>query len=356
MRELLRHSRKHLEVVERVLPTLRIPRAQAGSDELLHERCLPSGCREERSQVTPVDAEARKPGARSRDIGLALAVQAPTGLVARHDEPVLLELPCEVERHRGAIAQLGLVDLVLVIGDSDCATPRPLRRRAWPCELLADDAKWQELVALEAQDRRQALDVVGSEEPIATTRSLRRDEALVLEVADLRDRDVGKLLAKLLADRADRAEARFRLALLTSCRNSAHRLRNVSRYLPICTSSSSSRTVDSMRLRFTYVPLRLPRSRMENVSPSRRSSAWRRDTVTSSRKTSHSGDRPINVLPSPGWNDCPAMPPPERTTSAGPVMPSAARRSISSPSSSMSKLIVVSEPISVVRSAPQREQ
>src|SRR4029077_3420800 len=122
-------------------------------------------------------------------------------------------------------------------------------------------------------------------------------EALILEVADLRDRDVGELLAKLLTHRADGAKPWLCAAFLGTCHDTAHRWRNVSRYLPICTSSSSSRTTDSMRFRFTYVPLRLPRSRIVNMSASRSSSACRRDTVTSSRNTSHSGERPTSVLP-----------------------------------------------------------
>jgi hypothetical protein len=52
---------------------------------------------------------------------------------------------------------------------------------------------------------------------------------------------------------------------------------------------------DSIRLRLTNVPLRLPRSVIVNVSSSRTSSACRRDTVTSSRKTITSGERPISV-------------------------------------------------------------
>ena len=74
-----------------------------------------------------------------------------------------------------------------------------------------------------------------------------------------------------------------------------------------------------MRCRLTKVPLRLPRSRIVNVSPSRSSSAWRRETVTSSRKTSQSGERPISVRSPIAWKLSPALPPPERTTSAGPL-------------------------------------
>jgi hypothetical protein len=44
-----------------------------------------------------------------------------------------------------------------------------------------------------------------------------------------------------------------------------------------------------------------------------------RETVTSSRKTSQSGERPISVFAPEGKKVSPARPPPERTTSAGPL-------------------------------------
>ena len=102
---------------------------------------------------------------------------------------------------------------------------------------------------------------------------------------------------------------------------------------------------DSMRRRFTYVPFRLSRSRIVNVSPSRTSSACRRDTVTSSRnvafgraadeRASFVGLERLARHAASGTND-------ER----GPLMPSASRRSTSSPGCSMSKVMVVSDPVS----------
>jgi hypothetical protein len=71
-------------------------------------------------------------------------------------------------------------------------------------ELLADHAQRQELVALQAQDRAQPLDVLLCEQAIAAARPLRMQQPLLLEVADLRDRDVGVLDAQCSADRADR--------------------------------------------------------------------------------------------------------------------------------------------------------
>ncbi len=62
-------------------------------------------------------------------------------------------------------------------------------------ELLADHAQRQELVPLQPQDRLEPLDVLLAEEAVAAARALRREQPLVLEVADLRDRDVGELRA-----------------------------------------------------------------------------------------------------------------------------------------------------------------
>ncbi len=81
---------------------------------------------------------------------------------------------------------------------------RRLVERA-PCrQLLTDHRERQELVALQPQDRPQARDVGGGVEPVAAGRAPRRQQLLVLQVADLRDRDVGELLLEPLADRADR--------------------------------------------------------------------------------------------------------------------------------------------------------
>ena len=251
VRELLRDARQPLEIIERVLPALGIARAQARSDELLDERRLPTGSGEECPEVSRVDAEARQPRTGGSDVRLVLAVEALAAFDARDDQAELFELAYELRRDRGALAELGLVDLVFVAENADGAASRAVSRSAGAVELLANDTQRQELVALEPQDRGEALDVVGREEPIAATRAARRDEALVLEVADLRDGDVGELLAKLLAHRADRAWTRLRSPPLPACGDGAHRWRKVSRYLPICTSSSFSRTTDSMRRRLT---------------------------------------------------------------------------------------------------------
>ena len=72
-------------------------------------------------------------------------------------------------------------------------------------ELLADHPQRQELVALQPQDRPQALDVGLAVEAVAARRAPRGEQLLVLEVADLRDRDVVELLARILPRRRSSA-------------------------------------------------------------------------------------------------------------------------------------------------------
>src|SRR5665811_1441448 len=61
-------------------------------------------------------------------------------------------------------------------------------------ELLADHPQRQELVAPQAQDRAQPLDVGLAVEAVAALGAARRQQLLVLQVADLRDRDLVCLL------------------------------------------------------------------------------------------------------------------------------------------------------------------
>src|SRR5207249_10829016 len=112
-------------------------------------------------------------------------------------------------------------------------TAAPLRLRARRRELLPDHAQRQELVPLEPQDRLQPLDVLLAEEAVATLRAPRRQEALVLEVADLRDRDVRKVGFQAPADGADREQAWLR----NRFGGDGHRERKISLYLPIWSSS-----------------------------------------------------------------------------------------------------------------------
>src|SRR4029079_11918881 len=112
--------------------------------------------------------------------------------------------------------------------------------------LLAEHPQRQELVALQAQDRLEALDVVLAEEPVAALRASRREQALILQVADLRDRDVRKLGLQPPADRADREQAG------ADGLGGAHFSTKLSLYLPIWSSTPLSSFPDSMRLRFRH--------------------------------------------------------------------------------------------------------
>jgi hypothetical protein len=71
-------------------------------------------------------------------------------------------------------------------------------------QLLADHPQRQELVALQTKDRPQPLDVGLAVEAVAARRAPRRQQLLVLQVADLGDRDVVELVLEDLADGADR--------------------------------------------------------------------------------------------------------------------------------------------------------
>src|SRR5205807_6505979 len=99
---------------------------------------------------------------------------------------------------------------------------------------------------------------------VAALRAARRDQLLVLEVADLRDRDLGELLPERLAHRADRdrllarplARGLDRLlggrSALCGCLRGGHqRPKKASLYLPIWSSSPSVRRWDSILERLT---------------------------------------------------------------------------------------------------------
>ena len=70
-------------------------------------------------------------------------------------------------------------------------------------QAIADHLEREEVLTLLAQDPAQAFHVVFEELAVARRGALRVDQALALEKADLRDRDVGKLLAQQSQDIAD---------------------------------------------------------------------------------------------------------------------------------------------------------
>ena len=124
-------------------------------------------------------------------------------------------------------------------------------------EAVLDDPQGQEVIALLGQDPAEAGEVVLVELPVAGGRALGVEQALALEEADLRDRDVGELVLQQgehLADRQVRA-------LVHEIPAAAEPAMNTSLNLPICTSSPPSNQASSTRRRFTYVPLSDPTSR-----------------------------------------------------------------------------------------------
>src|SRR5262249_53099873 len=296
-----------------------------------------------------VDPVARQLRADGRDVRVGLRVALVSAAPPRRQQAERLELPREVGRHAGTAAELVEVDLADALAETGGSAPLPLGdsgRR----ELVADHAQREELVALQPQDRRQSLEVLLAEEPVAAARPLRIQQPLVLEEADLRDRDVGELVGEAIHDLADPEHPRA-----SGC-GGAHRSTKVSRYLPTWSSSPFQSPWLPVRRRLTKGPLSEPWSSMKNRPSCSTSTAWLRETVTSSRKISHSGERPMRVRSPLGRKLSPALPPPERTTSAGPSSPSTGSRA-SSPTSSAEKAWVVSAPDSPFSSsAPQREQ
>ena len=195
------------------------------------------------------DSELRQSPTSKRDVRVQLPVALLAGLGAGRQQSELLELAREAGVDPRPFAQRLEVELSLGLHQAG-APPLPVAGTGRG-KLLADDAQREELVALQPQDRLEALDVVLAEEPIPALRPPGRQQPLILQIANLRDRDVGELVLEHPAEGSDRQQTRSR-------GGRRHRLRNVSRYLPICSSSPSSSCADSTRFRFTNVPLRLP--------------------------------------------------------------------------------------------------
>src|SRR5215208_625632 len=284
-----------LERLDRLAAALGVAGAQRRGEDLLEQRGLAVGRGPEDAQVASSDPEARELARGAHDFALGLVVGQLPPLLATLDDPEVLELADEcgvgtrlLEHSLERVARLGAI----ADGDRRAAqAPRVGRRRfarlgigAPGGELLPDHPQRQELVALQTQDRAQSIDLARAVEAVAARRAPRGEQLLVLEVADLRDRDVGELALELLADRPDReglgrqrraaaagaltavggrAGARGRRrragvpaggALLPSALGldvdaGAHRSRKVSLYLPIWSSSPWASLCDSIRRR-----------------------------------------------------------------------------------------------------------
>ena len=123
---------------------------------------------------------------------------------------------------------------------------------------ILDHLERKEVLALLAQDPAESLDVVLVELPVARRRPFRIDQTLALEEPDLRDGDVGKLLAEKGEHVSDReVRPRAHRPLRTSTRTTLCELirpaatRKTSLNLPIWTSSPLLSWASSIRSRFT---------------------------------------------------------------------------------------------------------
>src|SRR5262249_11935429 len=159
-------------------------------DERVEQPRLAVGSRAEGAQMPRRDPVARERLARDRDVDVDVRVAALAALGARLEQAEVLELAGARRLDAGALAQL--VQVEALVGLADRAALAPLLARAGG-ELLADHAQRQELVALKAEDRLEPLDVVLVEHAVAALGAFRRQQPLILEIPDLRDRDVGEL-------------------------------------------------------------------------------------------------------------------------------------------------------------------
>src|SRR5437667_6812760 len=196
MLEMPANRRQALQVLDRLLATSLAARSERRADELLEQRRLAVRRAHEDAQIAARDAEPRQFRCRADDLEIGLVIDRSTVAPVGLDDAVLLELAQEPLRNPGLVEQL----LRGKHPDRGRHGRRPPGRRGLAPrarageiaggQLLTDHPQGQELVALHAQDRPQALYVGLAVEAVATLRAARRKELLVLEVADLGDRDV----------------------------------------------------------------------------------------------------------------------------------------------------------------------
>src|SRR5262249_23130270 len=113
LRKLLSELGEVLELVERRLTPIGVPRAKGRGDDLLEQARLSVGRRAEGAQVPCRDAVAGELRAGQRDLDVALAIELRAVVVARREQAELLELAGKRRRHAGALAELPHIELVL---------------------------------------------------------------------------------------------------------------------------------------------------------------------------------------------------------------------------------------------------
>ncbi len=230
--------------------------AQRGQHDLLDEAALAidrtlHGAQVLGSQTGP--GQARGGG---HHAGFELGVAAHAADLTALDELELFELGQQVRVGGGELLEVFAGELLLAcrvgqeIGLAQAAAGRPGDAGRRPLDLLADDLERQILVALQRQHADQPLIVVAREQPVAALGAPWRDQALLFEVAQLADADVGELALQAVDDRPDRHEL-----LVADVEQDfgpfVHGVMNVSLYLPTCSSSLSSSVWRSMRRRLT---------------------------------------------------------------------------------------------------------
>ena len=303
--------------------------------------------------MASVDAEAGEADARGGDLGLALAVHAPRPRRARGRR----RTPRAGARSRGrrrALAQLGEVDLVLAPGEPGAAPLRALGGGSGPSSSSgspgAGGTRHAGVAGSSSTARCRRARRAGSRPAAA-----RGDEALS-EVADLGHGDVRELAAQLLATEpivrslgSARPCPASRSRPCSSQQEGQPVLADLDLVVVLERGGLDAVAVHVRAVQAPEIPDR------EGLPPA--GAPRGAETVTSSRNTSHSGERPISVLPPPAGTT--GRPCRLRSERRGPVIPSEARSdSPSSPPSSTSNVIVVSPPGSWSRamSAPHREQ
>src|SRR5205085_8967725 len=195
MLQLPAHGREALEVLDRLLAPCLTSRPKRRPNDLLEQRGLAVRRAPEDAEVSPRHPEPGKLGGRPDDLEIGLVVGEPAVAALRLHDPELLELAEEGLRHARVVEEL-------LRGQGrdrslDGAGPptrgglaAATRAREVPaCELLPDHPQRQELVSLHAEDGPQALDIGLAVEAVAALRPARGEQLLVLEIADLGDRD-----------------------------------------------------------------------------------------------------------------------------------------------------------------------
>ncbi len=258
-----------------------------------------------------VGAGADQPGAHGSGVRIGLGER-------RLEQPVLHQLACLLRADSGALAELAHDDLPVRRGKPGAALAAigpEGEASSWRM-----NAQRQELVPLQSQDRLQALHVLLAEQPKPPrvrfgASSPWSSRYLIFEI---------EMSGNSLWSRRQTEPIVYRRvgwAVVVIGEEGEPVLADLHLVSVLQLGALDTVAVEN-------VPLRLPRSTIVTaplpfpVTVPFPTIAWRRGTVTSSRKMSQSGVRPIVVWVRSSGNCSPRRPPPDRTTNVGPSMPS----------------------------------